>query len=78
MPEMMYRSEYMQGSRTAQVLMNIATKKYLVYCFCCGEEARSDAFDSEQAAEDFAEDFVQNTVNLPQFESIKHKGCCGG
>lgn len=77
MPEMMYRSEYIEGQRTAQVLMNMTTKKYVVYCFCCGNEAESEPFDTEQAAEDFAEDFVQKTIQLPQFENLEHKGCCG-
>jgi len=76
-PEMMFRSEYMEGNRTAQVLWNMTTKKYSVYCFCCGQEAESEPFDTEQAAEDFAEDFVQKTIELPQFQTEEHKGCCG-
>ena len=77
MPEMMYRSEYLEGKRTAQVLFNMTTKKYVVYCFCCGNEAESEPFDTEPAAEDWAEDWVQRQVELPQLDTEEHKGCCG-
>lgn len=74
---MMYRSEYIEGKRTAQVLMNIATKKYSVYCFCCGNEAESEPFDTEIEAENWAEDWVQRQVELPQLDTEEHKKCCG-
>lgn len=80
MPEMMYRSEYVEGARTAQVLQNMATKKYVVYCFCCGHEAESQPFDTESAAENWAEDWVQKAVELPALvEAAGHEGCgCNG
>lgn len=76
MPEMLYVSEYIEGKRTAQVLKNLTTKEYLVYCFCCGHEAHSDPFDSETAAENWAEDWVQKQVELPELvEASGPEGC---
>jgi len=74
---MLYLSEYVEGKRTAQVLQNLTTKKYLVYCFCCGHEAESDAFDIESDAEDWAEDWVQKQVELPALEELAGPEGCG-
>jgi len=76
MPEMQYLHEYREGNRTAQVLKNTTTNKFIVYCFCCGNEAESDPFDTEQQAEDWAEDFVQKQVELPQLKNDTNDCCC--
>jgi hypothetical protein len=77
MPEMMYLHEYREGDRTAQVLKNMTTKKFIVYCFCCGNEAQSDLFDTEQDAESWAEDWVQKQVELTTLANDDtNKPCC--
>ncbi len=76
MPEIEYLHEYREGTRTAQVLKNTTTDKFVVYCFCCGNEAQSDPFDTEQDAENWAEDWVQKQIELPTLHDQSHK--CGG
>ena len=77
MPEMLYLSEYIKDRRTAHVLKNLTTNKFVVYCFCCGHEAESDPFETETEAEDFAEDWVQKKVELTALVEIAGEKGCG-
>jgi hypothetical protein len=66
-----FLSEYTQGKRTAHVFKK--TDEYVVYCFCCDQEHMHGGFNTEFAAEDWAENWVQKQVELP--ELVDSTGC---
>ena len=76
MGDRLFISEYMEGTRTAQLLQRTTKQDYVVYCFCCGHEAETEPFENKQLAEDWAEDWVQKTVELEALvEMVGPEGC---
>ena len=76
MGDRLFLSEFVQGTRTAQVFQRRIELDYVVYCFCCGHEAESEPFETEQLADDWAEDWVQKTVELEALvELVGPEGC---
>ena len=76
MGDRLFLSEYVQGTRTAQLFQRTTGLDYVVYCFCCGHEAESEPFATQQLAEDWAEDWVHKTVELEALvEAVGPQGC---
>jgi hypothetical protein len=76
MGDRLFVSEYVEGTRTAQLLQRRTEQDYVVYCFCCGHEAESEPFGTLQLAEDWAEDWVQKTVELEALvDAVGPDGC---
>ena len=72
-------SEYQEGSRTAHVFYDQDAGNYYAYCFCCGNEAKSDTFLTEDEVQDWAEDWVMKQVELPAMVAEEHAPCsCNG
>ena len=77
MSDRKYLSEFVQGTRTAHVLLRIVEKDFVVFCICCGHEAESEAFGTQQLAEDWAEDWVQHEVELTALVELAGPEGCG-
>lgn len=77
MPEMLFESEYVQGKRTAHVLKNLTHKYWTVYCYCCGHEHETDAFETLFEAEQWAESWVRGEVEVPELlaQAQEQGGC---
>lgn len=73
MSDVKFLSEYKQGTRTAQVLKR--QEQYSVYCFCCGNEYEHTGFETASSAEDWAEDWVQQQVEIPDLVVSTGCGC---
>lgn len=58
-----YLSEYNGANRTAQVFRKDGTTMFYVKCFQHSQELRQAPFQTEFEAEDFAEDWVLETIN---------------
>jgi hypothetical protein len=77
MAERLFLSEYVEGTRTAHLFQRIKEQDYVVYCFCCGHEAETEPFVTEQSAEDWAEDWVTKTVELEELVEMAGPEGCG-
>lgn len=77
MGDRLFLSEYLEGTRTAQVFQRRQEKDFVVYCFCCGHEAESEPFATEDQAESWAEDWVQKEVELEALEVLAGPEGCG-
>jgi hypothetical protein len=58
-----YLSEYNGPNRTAQVFRKLGTTMFYVKCFDQSKELHQASFQTEFEAEDFAEDWVLETIN---------------
>lgn len=59
----LFLSEYCSQPRTAHVYKELNTAGYTVICFQHNAETAYRTFDSEEAAEDFAEDWILQPVS---------------
>jgi len=76
MSDRLFLSEYTNKTRTAQVFQRSTEKDFVVFCFCCGQETETDAFESEALAENWAEDWVLKQVELSTMSTAtEHQGC---
>lgn len=55
---MKFLSEYVEQDRKAEIVYITAASSYKVTCFIKGEQVVSGYFDTEQHAENYAEEFV--------------------
>lgn len=74
MPEMLYLKEIQTQKRSAQILQEIKTKQYRVYCFCCGQESQTEPFATQQEAEQWATDWISEKAPWPDSEN-SHSDC---
>ena len=77
MGDRLFLSEYVQGTRSAHVLERLTSKDYVIYCFCCGYELETDSFSTEQEARNWAQDWVEHTVELPELAEMAGPEGCG-
>ena len=59
----LFLSEYLSRPRTAHVYKEMLTSKYSVICYQQFAEVDYKIFDSQQQAEDWAEDWIHQPVS---------------
>lgn len=77
MAERLFLSEYVEGTRTAHTFKRVKEGDFVAYCFCCGHEAETEPFATEQLVDDWAEEWVQKQVELPQLVELAGAEGCG-
>lgn len=74
---MIFLSEHASKKRTAHVFNRIEQQDYIAVCYDQGEESLSDPFADEQAAKDWAEDWVlQTSAASTDQQTTVTRGCC--
>lgn len=72
---MIFLSEYSQRHKTAHVFKRLVYNDFVVVCYDNGLETIGHPFEQEQAAEDYAEDWVLGAVSTEQQTTVT-RGCC--